>query len=153
MTDTTPDGDLPFMHLSLTTLPYVLAYSVGPDSTTFHNIAAVIPVGVGGSVGALQPTTITLQWIGTRGVSCDYSTPIGTMPKTFGHSAVLVTGQTYDPVTSAPIATATPSDLQNDAISFGGVTMIAGQWYTAAYLAGSKPAQVAATVTFQVQQS
>lgn len=150
VTNKTPDGDIPFSGLQLANLPYVAAYSVGTDATNFHNLAAVIPVGVGGIPGQVQATTLNVAFVGATSLTLDYTTPIGTDPKAFGHSVVLVAGETYIPGTSSPIATTKPSDNQNDAASFVGVTMTVGQWYTGAYLTGSTPSTVAATVTFQV---
>jgi len=145
----TPDGDVPFSGLSIASLPYVAAYSVGPDATNYYNIAAVIPIGVGGTTGTVQAITVAVGFIGATSLSIDYNTPIGVDPLAFGHTVVLVRGQTYLP-TSTPIATAVTTDNPNDAANFTGITMVTGQWYTAAYLAGAKPANVAATVSFLV---
>lgn len=158
VTNTTPDGDIAFAGLSLATLPYVVAYSVGSNSS-FHNIAAAIPIGPGGAVDTPQPTTVAVGFVGATSLIIDYTTPIGTTPKTFGHTVSLVKGTTYNPLNAAPIASVTPSDNANDAASFNGVTMVAGQYYTAAYLTGvdSKgaplPSSVAATVTFLVAEA
>jgi hypothetical protein len=159
VTNTTPDGDVAFTGLSLTTLPYVVAYSVGADSTDFYNVAAVLPVSVGGSGSALQNISVSVGYVGATSLVIDYNTPIGVMPKTFGHTISLVKGTTYNPASASPIGSATPSDLSNDGAAFNNVTMVTGQYYTAAYLTGMDattkqpaPASVAATVTFQVGQ-
>jgi hypothetical protein len=150
VTNATPDGDLGFTNLQLAKLPYVAAYSVGTDNKEFHNVAAVLPVSVGGINGPVQAITVTVAWIGATSLTVDYTAPNGAMPKTFGHSLVLVRGETYVPGTSSAIATTSPTDNSNDGAVFGGVTMVVGQVYTVAYLAGKLPTNVAATVTFQV---
>jgi hypothetical protein len=151
ISDTTPDGDTGFGGLSLAKLPYVVAYSVGADAKNFYNLAAAIPIGLGGVTGPVQATTVSVGWIGARSLTIDYTTIVGSDPKAFGHSLVLVHGQTYNPLNASPIATTQPSDNQNDAATFGGIVMVVGQWYTCAYLMGSRPSTVAATVTFQVK--
>lgn len=153
VTNTTPDGDIPFSGLSLAKLPYAAAYSVGSDATNFYNVAAVLPISPGGVVGQLQAITVAVGYVGATSLTIDYTSPIGVDPKVFGHTVVLVRGQTYIPGTSTPFATTSTTDNSNDAATFTGITMTKGQFYTAAYLAGPKPANVAATVTFQVAKA
>jgi hypothetical protein len=153
VTNTTPDGDLPFSGLSLANLPYVVGYSVGSDATNYYNVAAVVPIAVGGTAGTPQTTSVSVAYVGATSLAIAYNTPIGVDPKAFGHTVVLVHSQTFIPGTSTVMATAATTDNPNDAATFTGVTMVVGQYYTAAYLAGPGQVNVAATVTFQVVQS
>jgi hypothetical protein len=144
----TPDGDQGFGGLSLAALPYVLAYSVGPD-TRGWNVAAVAPFGVGATQLPVQAITVTTAYVGTTSLAVSYTTPAGTTPLTFGHQLALVRNQGYYK-TSPLIKMATPSDLDSDIVVFNQVPMTMGQYFTVAYLAGSAPANAAATVSFQV---
>jgi hypothetical protein len=144
----TPDGDQAFGGLSMAALPYVVAYSVGPDPDG-RNIAAVVPLGVGGTQGPLQAITITTAYVGSTSLVVSYTTPAGSNPQAFGHQIVLVHNQGYLP-SSYVVQTITPSTNSQDYVAFNGVTMVIGQWYTVAYLAGSQPQNVAAMVSFQV---
>lgn len=146
--NTTPDGSFVFGHLKLGALPYVVGYSVGSDPSC-HGVAAVVPLGLGGTPGVLQAITLTIASVGSTSLALNYVTPIGAQPETFGHQIVLVGGQTFLP-SSTVLARTTPSDDSSDTAFFNGVTMVTGQWYTAAYLTGSTAATVAATATFQV---
>ncbi|MFG1603721.1 hypothetical protein [Actinoplanes sp. NPDC049265] len=150
VTNSTPDGDLPFSGLSMANLPYVAAYSVGSDATNYYNVAAVIPIAVGGTPGTPQTTTVGVAYVGATSLAVAYTTPIGVDPKTFGHTVVLAHSDTFIPGTTEVIATVKTTDNPNDVVGFTGVRMIVGQTYTVAYLAGSAPANVAATVTFLV---
>lgn len=144
-----PDGSWVFRSLSLTSLPYVVAYSVGA-SAAGHEIAAVVPLGVGGEPGQPQAITLNTCAVEPTSLALAYATPIGVAPLSFGHRVVLVEGQSFGSATPV-VAEALPSEEESDIAAFNGVTMVKGQWYTGAYLTGSSAESVAATVSFQVQ--
>jgi hypothetical protein len=149
ITQTSPDGSAPFGGLSLAALPYVVGYSAGSD-TTGKNIVAAIPIS-GGVPGLLTEITLGIASVGTTSLSMSYTAPAAMDPLASGHSLVLVAGQVYNPASPATtIATTQPTHNQTDIVSFTGVTMTLGQWFTVAYLAGAKPVNVGATATFQV---
>jgi hypothetical protein len=145
---TTPDSDQLLGGLSLASLPYVIAYSVGNDPNG-RNIAAVAPFGVGATIGPTQVITVATAYVGTNSLAISYTTPAGTSPKSFGHQLALVKNQGYRP-TSPLIKMTTPTDQSTDIAIFNGVPMTMGQYFTVAYLAGASPMNVAATVSFQV---
>jgi hypothetical protein len=161
VSDTSPDGGLDFTGLHLGNLPYVVGYSTGPDATNFNNIAVALPIGVGGTVGDPQPTTVMLANLKPTTLTVDYTTPIGTMPATQNHSVVLVEGASFYPTRSKAIAVASPPDVQNSSVVFN-ETFQTGQAYTVAYLTGQMkdpnnpknmvpdPKTVAATLEFTV---
>ncbi|MBV9683779.1 MAG: hypothetical protein JO046_18450 [Solirubrobacterales bacterium] len=146
--NTSSDGSDLFGGLSMARLPYVVAYSVGSD-TSCHSVTAVRPLGVGGISGPLQSITVRPSAIGSTSLAIDYTAPYGMTPYSFGHRVVLVAGELFLPQ-SKVIATALPTDNTNDTAAFNNIPLVVGQSYTAAYLAGPTAANVAATTSFTV---
>lgn len=148
ITTPVPDGTVALTGLRLASLPYAVAYSAGSDPEG-HDIAAVQTVSPGGLVGTLQNVNLALSFVGPTSLVVSYSVPLGETPKTFGHQLVLQQGAAYNPDVP-PVASTTTTDASSDTAAFNGLAIIRGMSYTVAYLAGPKPANAAATLTFQV---
>jgi hypothetical protein len=148
VSQTSPNGSMLFSGLNLSALPYVIGYSAGSDANG-KNIVAAIPIS-GGVPGLATLITLGIAAVGTTNLAMSYTCPAGMDPLSLGHSLVLVKGQTYNPTSPATTLATTPTtDNQTDVVSLT-ANMTMGQYFTVAYLAGAKPVNVAATVTFQV---
>jgi hypothetical protein len=144
----TSNGRALLQGLQIPEQDYVIGYSVGPDPKG-ASIAALVPL-VNGQVGESVSISVSIAEVSSTTVAVEYVTPPGDLPRTFGHSLALVSGQVFQPGVPPLAEMAMQSDQSSGVVAFGGVIVQRRQWYTVAYLAGPEPANLAATTSFQV---
>ncbi|WP_338642104.1 hypothetical protein [Burkholderia pyrrocinia] len=141
-------GSVVLVGVSISRMPYTVAYGVGPKTGDACASALLAPDG---STGVVDAVSVELASLGVNAVTFRYHTLTGYRPATEGNWIGLWRGRASPYNAPPPLARAkVAQDVTDDSVTIDGVTLAAGNVYTAVYFMGEPLTTAAVLLTFTV---
>jgi hypothetical protein len=141
-------GSVVLTGVSISRLPYTVAYGVGPAVSDACASALLAPDG---STGIVDAVSLELVSSGPNTISLRYHTLSGYRPATEKNWIGLWRGRASPYNAPAPLARLRiAQDVTDDTVSIDGVTLAAGNLYTVVYFMGAPLTSAAVLLTFTV---
>ena len=140
-------ADFTISSLSLANISYIIGYSVGPPSApNWTSICASAVVNQGGSAGATDNVSMSINNIGTTSLAVNYHTLAGYQPTASQNWIGLWAGQVSPYSAPPPMSTVyVPSTNEGVAVMNSGVFISPNVTYTLIYFMGG--ALISSTIT------